>query len=47
MFVEIVECFVNTFPLVIDGLLSCTVDGRDIRERDGQIELICTEREKE
>jgi len=31
MFVEIVECSVNTFPLVIDGLLSCTVDGRDMQ----------------
>lgn len=31
MFVKIAECSVNTFPVVIDGLLSIAVDGRDIQ----------------
>lgn len=31
MFVKIANCSVNTFPVVIDGLLSTAVDGRDVQ----------------
>lgn len=48
MFVKIEECSANSFPVVIDGLLSTTVDGKDIQEERWTdcADTVCVQREK-